>query len=327
MIRIVSVDIAESAGRDLTVERLILGPDVELTRHIYSGDENQLITACRRADVILTDLAPLTPRVIRHMQQCRLISVAGTGYSNIDLEAAIDAKISVCAIDEYCTEEVADHVLLLMLVLSRKFAEYHDEVQRRRLWQAESLTGLCRLRDKTLGIVGFGKTGRAVAYRASGFDMTILAHSKLPDQRANSILDVRFCDLPTLLAESDIISLNCTLTKETEHLIDAEAFLQMKRNPLLINCARGGLINEEALIDALDSGQISGAGLDVLIDEPPDLSSSRIVGRSNVILTPHVAYYSDASLLESRRISAANIRNFLDGKHKDVRLYIYQAPM
>ena len=325
MIRIVSVDIAESAGCDLTIERSILGPDVELTRHFYSGDENQLISTCRHADVVLTDLAPLTSKVVGHMQQCQLISVAGTGYSNIDLEAAIDANISVCAIDEYCTEEVADHVLLLMLVLCRRFTEYHDQVQRTKLWQADSLTGLCRLRDMTLGIVGFGKIGRAVAYRAHAFGMKIIAHSQLPDQRATSSLNVRYCNLPTLLAKSDIISLNCTLTKENKHLIDANAFLQMARKPLLINCARGGLIDERALVDALDSGQISGAGLDVLVDEPPDLSSSRIVGRSNVILTPHVAYYSDKSVLESRRISARNIRNFLDGNHKNVQHYIYQA--
>ena len=311
MIRIVFVDIAESAGCDLTVERSILGPDVELARHFYSGDENQLISACRRADIVLTDLAPLTPKVIRQMQQCRLISIAGTGYSNIDLEAAIDAKISVCAIEEYCTEEVADHVLLLILVLCRQFAQYHDQVQREKLWHAESLTGLYRLRDKTLGIVGFGKIGRAVAYRAHAFGMKIIAHSQLPDQRTTTNLNVRFCDLPTLLAESDIISLNCTLTKENEHLIDANAFQQMHRRPLLINCARGGLIDEGALVDALDSGQISGAGLDVLFHEPPDLSSSQIVGRSNVILTPHAAYYSDRSILESRKISAENIRHYI----------------
>jgi len=323
--RIVSVDITNSAGCDLAMERSLLGPDVELTHHFYSGDEHQLISACRHADVVLTDLAPLTSNVIEHMQQCQLISVAGTGYSNIDLEAAIDANISVCAIDEYCTEEVADHVLLLMLVLCRRFAEYHDQVQRKVLWQAESLTGLCRLRDLTLGIVGFGKIGRAVAYRAHAFGMKIIAHSQLPDQRTIADLNIRFCDLPTLLAASDIISLNCTLTKETEHLIDADAFRQMARHPLLINCARGGLIDESALIDALDSGQISGAGLDVLVDEPPNLYSSQVVGRRNVILTPHVAFYSDASKLESRKISAENIRNFLDGKHENVRHYIYQA--
>ena len=325
MTRVIVADSSECVGRDLSVEQSILGPDIELVRHSCDGNENQLISACQDADIILTDLAPLTRDVIAQMSQCQLISIAGTGYSNVDMQAAVDANISVCAISEYCTEEVADHVILLLLALCRRLTEYHSQVQTENLWQFDSLTGLVRLRDMTLGIVGLGKIGRAVARRAHGFGMTILAHDHHPAENAIADLAVRFCDLQTLLKESDIISLNCNLSTDNVHLIDADAFAQMSRRPILINCARGGLVDEAALAEALDSGQISGAGLDVLFDEPPDLATSKFTGRNNVILTPHIAFYSDASMLESRRLSASNIRNFLDGRHDLVEKYISHA--
>jgi len=325
MLSILLIEQPDSAERDFAVERAILGPFAELKRHVDCGDEAQLIDACRYADVILTDLAPLTRRVIGHMEKCQLISVAGTGYSNIDVEAAKEAGISVCAIEEYCTEEVADHVMLLILTLCRRFVEYHDQVQQEKRWQADSLSGLRRLRDMTLGIVGFGKIGRAVACRARGFGMNILTHSISPYERATDDLNVTVCDMPTLLAQADVISLNCTLNKQTENFIDLKAFSEMRRNPILINCARGRLIDEQALINALETRQISGAGLDVLADEPPNLHLSKITGRQNVVITPHMAFYSDESMMESRRVSVGNIKHFLDGNHESVRRYIYRA--
>jgi D-3-phosphoglycerate dehydrogenase len=325
MIRVVVAELAEYAGRDLSVERSVLGPDVELVRHSCDGNEQHLILACRDADVVLTDYAPLTRIVIEQLQQCQLISVAATGHSSVDLDAAADASISVCAIDEYCTEEVADHAILLMLALCRRLPEYHDLVQKENLWQFDSLSGLACMRDMTLGIVGFGKIGQAVARRARGFGTRIIAYDPYPDEAAATDLGVQYSALSSLLAASDIISLNCDLTPDNEHLIDANAFARMRRKPILINCARGGLVDEEALVNALDSGQVSAAGLDVLNDESPDLRTSKLTGRSNVILTPHVAFYSDASILENRKLSASNIRNFLHGKHENVRRYIYQA--
>ena len=325
MTRVVVAEVPETAGRDLSVEQSVLGTDVELVGYSWDGNEELLISACRDADVVLTDYAPLTRTVIEQLQRCKLICVAATGSDSIDLEAAADASISVCAIDEYCTDEVADHVILLMLALCRRLAEYHDQVQRQNLWQFDSLTGLARMRDMTLGIVGFGKIGQAVARRARGFGMTVMAHDHHPNEHVAADLDVQICGLAELFAATDIVSLNCGLSADNEYLIDANAFRQMNRKPILINCARGKLVDEVALIDALDSGQISAAGLDVLSDERPDLRTSKFTGRNNVILTPHIAFYSDASMLKSRKISASNIRNFLDGKHENVRQYIYHA--
>jgi D-3-phosphoglycerate dehydrogenase len=155
--------------------------------------------------------------------------------------------------------------------------------------------------------------------------MTILAYDRHPEVAAAGGAGARFCDLPDLLRDSDVISLNCSMSSENRHLINANAFEQMSRQPILINCARGELIDETALAVALDRGQISGAGLDVLCGEPPDLARSGFTGRSNVILTPHVAFNSDMSISASRGISASNIRHFLDGRHENVRRYVHQA--
>ncbi len=325
MTRVVVAEIPEYAGRDLSVEQSILGSDVELVQHSCDGNEEHLVSACRDADVVLTDYAPFTRAAIEKLPRCQLISYTATGSDSIDLEAAADANISVCAVAEYCTEEVADHVILLMLALVRRLVEYHDQVQNENLWQYNSLTGLSRMRDLRLGIVGFGKIGQAVARRARGFGMTVMAHDHHPNDDVAADLDVQICGLAELFAATDIVSLNCGLSANNEYLIDANAFRQMNRNPILINCARGKLVDEVALIDALDSGQISGAGLDVLSDESPDLHTSKFTGRNNVILTPHIAFYSDLSMLESRKISASNIRNFLDGMHENVRRYVYHA--
>lgn len=322
MTRVVVAETPESEGRDLSIERSILGADVELVQYLCDGDEDHLAAACRNADAVLTDYSPFTRRVIEQMENCRVISVSATGYDCVDLAAATDAGIRVCAIDEYCTDEVADHTILLMLALCRRLIEYHEQVQQEKRWQFDSLDGLARMRDLTLGIIGFGRIGQAVARRARGFGLTIMAFDPFPDEEVASDLNARYCDLPELYSKADIISLNCGLTIDNENLIDESAFQQMHRRPLLINCARGALIDEAALVKALDTGQVSGAGLDLLTEESPDLQSSLLIGRSNVILTPHVAFYSDASIRDNRRISTGNIRNFLDGKDEDVRKYI-----
>jgi D-3-phosphoglycerate dehydrogenase len=315
----------ENATRELDVERSVLGPDVEISHFAYTGDDKALIAACRGADAILTEYVPFSRAILESLDRCQVISVAATGHNCIDLDAAAECGISVCCIDEYCTDEVADHTVLLMLALCRRLPEYHDQVQTEHRWQFDSLNGLRRMSSLTLGIVGFGRIGQAVARRARAFGMTILAYDLYPDEDKAAALDVSYRDLPDLLAQSDVVSLNCALTPENEHLINESAFNAMARHPVLINCARGGLVDEDALIAALDSGQISGAGLDVLADEAPDLARSRLIARDNVILTPHVAFYSDASILENRTVSAGNIRNFLDGKFGDVNRIVQHA--
>lgn len=315
----------EAANPDHDIEASILGANVDIDSYLYERDEKRLIAACHDADVILTAYVPLTRTVIEALPRCRLISVSATGYSAVDIDAAADRGISVSAIDDYCAGEVADHTLLLMLALARRLPDYHSQIQVEHRWEWDSVSGLRRLGDLTLGLIGFGTIGQAVAQRALGFGMNVMANDPWADATTAAKLGVQLCELEEIFTRADIISLHCALTKDNEELVDRDAFCRMRNKPILINTARGGLVDEAALVDALDAGQISGAGLDVLTDESPNIQASPLIGRSNVILTPHAAFYSDRSILENRRLSASNIRNFLDGEHDQVRKYVHQA--
>lgn len=313
-------EIPENADRDLSIEREILGPDIEIRRFAYRDDDDELVASCEDAECILTDFVPFSRNVISRLSRCRLISVSATGFSTVDIGAAADANISVIAIDEYCTNEVADHTMTLILALSRQLMTYHRQVQDDQSWQFDSISGLNRLSGQTLGIIGLGRIGQAVAARAVGFGLNVIAHD--PFSKSG---EYTLCDLDRLYSESDIITLHCNLTGDNRQFMDRRAFRSMERAPMIINVARGGLINERDLVDALDDGLISAAGIDVLTDESPDLQASGLLGRDNVIVTPHVAFYSDASMLENRTISASNIRHHLDGNHSAVRKYIHRA--
>jgi D-3-phosphoglycerate dehydrogenase len=293
----------------------------QVTNH---GDPAELVDACRDADAVITDYVRFDRAVLSQMTRCRVVSVAATGWDRIDIVAARELGISVCCVGEYCTGEVADHTMALMLALNRRLLNYHAQVQQDKSWAYDRVGGIRRLAGQTLGIVGMGRIGRAVAKRARGFGLSIIGHDPfLPEAQAPG--DIPMAGLGELLERSDIISLHCNLVDENRALIHAGAFNHMHRRPLLINVARGGLVDEKALVGALDSGNVAGAALDVLADEPPGLEGHPLAGRDDVILTPHVAFYSDQSLQDCRRISAANIRHFFAGRPDEVFRFVHHA--
>jgi D-3-phosphoglycerate dehydrogenase len=323
-VRIVVVDSPEGAGRDLSVEIEHFPDGHELSRFTYTDDPAALIEACANADAILTDYAPLSRELLHKLPHCRLVSVAATGWDCVDVQAARERGISVCCVGEYCSGEVADHTMALMLALNRKLMSYHAQVQRGKSWAYDEVTGIRRLAGQTLGIIGLGRIGREVARRATGFGLNIIAHDPFlnPEDCPEGI---ELTDFDGLLGRSDIITLHCNLAEDSRAMLDAGAFAKMDRRPLLINVARGMLIDEPALLEALDSGRISAAALDVLAQEPPAIDGHPLAGRDNVILTPHVAFYSDQSLLENREISALNIRHFFAGRFDQVFRFIHHA--
>jgi D-3-phosphoglycerate dehydrogenase len=243
----------------------------------------------------------------------------------VDINAAAARGISVCCVGEYCTGEVADHAMALLLALNRKLMQYHAQVQHDRSWAWDDVRGIRRLAGQTLGVIGLGRIGLAVIERARGFGLKIIAHDPFvaPDGIPKG---TELVSLDELLDRSDIITLHCNLAKDNCAMLDAGAFAKMARKPLLINVARGALIDESALLHALDTGRVAGAALDVLADEPPELANHPLTGRDDVILTPHVAFYSDRSLLECRRISALNIRRFFQGRFDEVFRFVHHAP-
>jgi len=313
-VTIVFAEMPEAAGRDLSVERQHLPAAARIETFTYGGDQGALIAACRGADAIVTDYVPFGRAVLQQLQRCRIISVAATGWDCVDVRAAAERGIRVSSVGEYCTEEVADHTLALLLALNRQLLAYHRQVQVDRNWRWNEIQGVRRLAGQTLGLVGFGRIGQAVCRRALGFGLRILACDPLVDAETASRHGARATGLEELLAESDIISLHCNLSDATRGLLNRVAFARMRRKPLLLNVARGGLIVEPDLVEALDRGLVAGAALDVLAQDSPDLLHHPLVGRRDVLLTPHVAFYSESALADLRRISAQNVRAFLEGR-------------
>jgi D-3-phosphoglycerate dehydrogenase len=315
---IVFAEMPEAAGRDLSIERAHLPAAARIEHFIFRGDQGALIAACRDADAIVTDYVPFDRAVLLGLERCRIISVAATGWDCVDVRAAADRGIRVSSVGEYCTNEVADHTLALLLALNRHLLAYHHQVQTDRDWRWNVVHGVKRLGGQTLGLIGFGRIGRAVCRRALGFGLRVLACDPQVDAETANRHGARLTDLEALLAEADIISLHCNLGAGNRGLLNRAAFARMRRKPLLLNVARGALIVEADLVEALDRGLVAGAALDVLTEDSPDLSRHPLAGRRDVLLTPHVAFYSETAMADLRRISAQNIRVFLEGRPDEV---------
>ena len=324
--KIVVAEMPEAEGRDLSIERRHMPAGARVEAFTFRGDRDALLAACRGADAILTDYVPFDRAVLARLEGCRLISVTATGWDCVDVAAATERGIRVAAVGEYCTEEVADHTLALLLALNRRLLAYHRQVQDGHSWRWNEVQGLKRLAGQALGLVGFGRIGQAVGRRALGFGMKVLACDPRVDAATVRRFGAEPASLDELLARADIISLHSNLDAGSRGLLDRPAFQKMKRKPLLINVARGALVVEADLVDALDRGLIAGAALDVLAEDSPDLGHHPLVGRADVLLTPHVAFYSESALEDLRRISASNIREFLEGRPGQVFRLVESAP-
>ncbi len=316
--KIVFAEMPEAEGRDLSVERRHLPADARIDTFIFRGDRAALVAACRGADAILTDYVPFDRALLGELAGCRLISVAATGWDCVDVAAAAERGIRVAAVGEYCTDEVADHTLALLLALERRLFDYHRLVQVERSWSWNAVKGIRRLAGQALGLVGFGRIGQAVARRARGFGLAILAADPQVEAETVHHHGAEPVTLDALLARADIISLHCNLAPTNRGIMNRAAFAKMKKRPRLINVARGALVVEADLVEALDAGLVAGAALDVLAEDSPDLGHHPLVGRGDVLLTPHVAFYSESALDDLRRISANNIRAYLEGRPGDV---------
>jgi len=307
-------EMPEADGRDIAIEQHNLPQGTRIRRYVHHGDKAALLDACAGVDAILTDYVPFTAELLANMGERPMISVAGTGFDSVDVIAAASLGVPVAAVGEYCTEEVADHTLALLLALNRRLLDYHHQVQVQHDFRWNVVKGLRRLSGQTLGLVGFGRIGQAVARRAQGFGLEVVAHDPVVDAAFARERGVRLLPLDELYACADIISLHCNLGPQSRGMLDRAAFAQMARRPLLLNVARGGLVDETALVEALDAGVVSGAGLDVLATDSPDLARHPLGGRADVLLTPHVAFYSDTAMAELARISAGNIRAWFEGR-------------
>ena len=265
------------------------------THRLVSTED--VVRVAHDADVIaVQSVRPLlTRKAMPQLERCRCMIRAGAGFDSIDYKAATEYGIMVCNTPTYCTDDVADHAIALMLGCVRHLARL-DAAMRQGRYARELARPTRRVAGSTLGIIGLGRIGRTVARRVRGWDMTILAYDPYLTEAQASQVGAQLVDLDELLSRADFITIHCPRTDETDHLLSWDEFAKAKPGLVLVNSARGPIVHEEALVAALEDGRVWAAGLDVTEQEPLD-PGSKLLQLDNVILTPHIA----ANSPEARR--------------------------
>jgi glyoxylate reductase len=297
-----------------SIAREILGGEFDVIEHPteHGRSEDDMITILAEADAAITLLQdPITRRVLESNTNLRIVSNLAVGYNNIDTEAARELGIAVTNTPGVLTEATADLTMALILAVTRRIVEGDEEIRTlgRCEWEPLKLLG-ASLQGKRLGIIGMGRIGNAVAARARAFGMEIIGVRR--GEPASAGKPAGAVSIDELLATSDIISIHAPLSRETHHLIDAAALAKMKPGAYLINTARGALVDENALCDALESGRLRGAGLDVYEFEPA--VNPRLLAMKNVVIVPHIGSATEEARNAMARIAATNVLLFLRGQ-------------
>jgi C-terminal binding protein len=298
---------------EMEVEAPVLG---DLADIVLAGGhaEDDLFDLVPEADALILfhDIPTVTDATFSRTRRCRGVVRAGVGYNNVDIAAAGRRGIVVCNVPDYGTEEVADHALMLLLAVVRQLIPSAAAI-RGGGWDYRTQLETRRLRGRTLGLVGCGRIGAATALRAKAFGIDVIFYDPHVAPGFEKALGVRRAErLEDLLGQSPLVSLHCYLDETTHHLIDAAALARMPRGGILINTARGPVVDQAALVEALDSGHLFGAGLDVVEREP--LDDERLRSHPRVVLTPHSAFYSIEGFIELRRKTAEEVRRLLLGE-------------
>lgn len=270
-----------------------------------------LIAAAADADVLLMrdQFGQVTSGVLDACPRLKLIVTRSAGYDHIDLEAARARGVVVCNVPDYGAHMIAEHAFGLMLAVARNICQGHERYRRLQRFDDAGLGGI-ELYGKTLGVIGTGRIGRHSIRIGTGFGMAILAYDVVPDQDLAAETGFQYRPLDEILARSDFVTLHVPLVKDTRHLIDADALARIKPGAILVNTSRGGVVDTEALKEALSSGRLRGTGLDVLEDE-------RMVyhdfGQANVVVTPHLGWYTEEARDRILQISLQNVRAWMAG--------------
>lgn len=280
---------------------------------------DQVVGRAAEAEIVLTNKTPLSRRQILGLPELRYIGVMATGFNIVDIAAARERSVPVTNVPTYGTRSVAQMTFALLLELTQHVGHHSQTVRESRWVRSPDFCywdfPLVELDGLTLGIVGYGRIGHAVGELAAAFGMKVLATAS--SQSKGSPRNLAVVDLDSLFEQSDVISLHCPLTSETRHLVSASRLQRMKPTALLINTSRGPLIDESALAEALNSGRIAGAGLDVLSVEPP-VAGNPLLGAKNCIITPHIAWATRSARARLLQTAVDNVRAFLDGRPQNV---------
>ncbi len=280
--------------------------------------EDTLAGLATDADIIMFCFAQVTGNVLKSAAKCMVASRYGIGVDNIDIPTATELGIVVTNVPDYCMDEVTDHAIGMILALNRRLGQ-HDAQVKAGGWAGVSLDQpMHRTRGATLGILGFGRIGRSIASKAVGFGMNLIAYDPLIEPGQNIPIDAEnsteITTFEDVLKRSHFITVHTPLTPETEGMIGPDELNSMMPGSIIVNCARGGIIQEQALANALHSGHLAGAGIDVVEPAPPP-DDHPLLGAPNIIITPHTAFFSQASTIELERRTAQEALRVLNGNH------------
>lgn len=307
------VVITDCPWQDISVERKILeDAGIDLARTQCKTPE-EVIAGARGADALLVGWAPLNRAVFAALPKCRLAMRYGTGYDNIDVAAATAAGVAVAINSDYCVDEVATHALALLLACHRQLPVLTHAV-RTGTWNSMSVVRPApQLASQTVGILGLGRIGRRLFDMVRPLVSRVVVHDPVMEARGVPVAGLEWVSLDRLLAESDYVSIHAPLNNQTHHLLNAATLGRLKSNCYLINCARGPIIDEMALVDSLRLGKLAGAALDVFAQEPLP-ADHPLRAFPNVIITPHAAWYSTEADYRLRANPAEMIVKFLRGE-------------
>lgn len=294
---------------NLQYERAVLQhPKIELVA-AQCQTEQEVIEQCRDADAVINQYAPISRTVIAQLKRCRIISRYGVGVNTIDVAQATEKGIFVTNVPDYCVDEVSDHTLALILGSVRKICKA-SAATKKQAWDFKNTKPIYRLRGRRLGLCGFGKIPQAVAKKAKPFGLEVWAYDPYVEESVFQALNVKRVTLEELCSGADVISVHVPLTEKTRGLIGEKQFAFMKKEAFVINTSRGPVIEEQALLQALQKGKIAGCALDV-VEEEPIRRDHPFLQMDEVILTPHMAWYSEEAEKELRTKVAEDVYRVL----------------
>jgi D-3-phosphoglycerate dehydrogenase / 2-oxoglutarate reductase len=291
-------------------EEVLRAAGLSVERH-HRLTEDGVLEIARDADALIVQYAPITGRVLAGLPRLRYVGRLGIGYDGVDTDAASVHGVAVANVPDYCIEEVAAHALALLLALVRGIVGY-DRSIRAGSWTQSAATAQ-RPSEVTLAVIGCGRTGARMARLATAVGFRVLANDPYLSDETIRATGARPVSFDEALAEADAVTLHVPLTRETRHLIDAAALARLRPTAVLVNTSRGAVVDQRALVEALNNGRLAGTGLDVLEEEPipPD---SPLLELENTVLTPHAAFYSPQSRAELPRRAAQQVVDFFAGR-------------